>query len=73
LFSGVMLLPSNISGWALCAAALWSAVNLYQTLRGAYRPGVGAAVVTTIAVGGVTMLAALGLLLLLLFLTFYGL
>jgi hypothetical protein len=73
LFTLVILLPSGAGGWPFGVAALWSATNLFQTLRGAYRPGLGAALVKTLLVGATTVFATLGLFLLLLFLAFYGL
>ncbi|HEX3701223.1 MAG TPA: DUF3667 domain-containing protein [Phenylobacterium sp.] len=41
------ILPQPLRGWAILVASLWTPVNLYQTLRGAYGSSVLGAVVKT--------------------------
>ncbi|MDE2488193.1 MAG: 3'-5' exonuclease, partial [Alphaproteobacteria bacterium] len=41
------VLPGPIRGWAILVASIWTPINLFQTLRGAYGSGVAGAVVKT--------------------------
>lgn len=40
-------LPDPVRGWAILAATVWTPINLFQTLRGAYGSGVAGAAVKT--------------------------
>ena len=42
-----LVLPSPLKGWAVFLAILWSPVNLFMTLRGAYGSGIFSAVLKT--------------------------
>jgi hypothetical protein len=44
-------------GWWFLGASLWSLVNLFQTLRGAYRSGVLAAALKTVVVWSMAFFA----------------
>ncbi|ATQ42630.1 DUF3667 domain-containing protein [Caulobacter mirabilis] len=46
-FAIALLLPAPVKSWALLAATIWSPVNLFMTLRGAYGSGVVSALVKT--------------------------
>lgn len=48
------LLPFSLMGWYFAAAAIWSLVNLFQTLRGGYGSGIVGATVKTILVWSIT-------------------
>jgi hypothetical protein len=41
------ILPQPLRGWAVVAASIWTPINLFQTLRGAYNSSVGGALVKT--------------------------
>jgi hypothetical protein len=41
------ILPSPVQGWAILVATIWTPINLYQTLRGAYGSGRVMAVLKT--------------------------
>jgi Protein of unknown function (DUF3667) len=45
IFAVAWIVPSAAQEWAMTAAILWSPVNLYMTLRGAYGSGVPGAIV----------------------------
>lgn len=56
------VLPSSATGWALGAAALWTPVNLFQTLRGGYGSSLAGAILKTLVVwliGATTLLMLL--------------
>ncbi|THD51219.1 DUF3667 domain-containing protein [Phenylobacterium sp.] len=57
-----LLLPQPAMGWFFAAAVLWSEVNLFRTLRGAYGSSRLAAAVKTAVVSSLTVLVSLGLL-----------
>jgi hypothetical protein len=40
IFAAAWLVPDPVGGWALLVATLWTPVNLFMTLRGAYGSGV---------------------------------
>lgn len=46
-FAIALIMPGPVRGWALTIAILWSPVNLFMTLRGAYGSGVFSALVKT--------------------------
>ena len=46
-FAIALIMPGPVRGWALLVATLWSPVNLFMTLRGAYGSGVFSALVKT--------------------------
>ena len=48
VFALAWLVPDPARGWALLAATAWTPVNLFMTLRGAYRSGVVAAILKTV-------------------------
>lgn len=48
VFAVAWIMPGPVRGWALLAATLWTPVNLFMILRGAYGSGVLAAGVKTI-------------------------
>ncbi|HZZ32726.1 MAG TPA: DUF3667 domain-containing protein [Phenylobacterium sp.] len=52
-----MMLPLSWAGWWVLGATLWSLINLFQTLRGAYRSSVLGAVLKTIVVWSVAVFA----------------
>lgn len=56
------LLPPPAMGWWLGAVALWTPVNLFQTLRGGYGSGLAGAIAKTLVVW-TTSVTAFGLLL----------
>jgi hypothetical protein len=41
------ILPEPIRGWAVLIASIWTPINLFQTLRGAYNSSIAGAVVKT--------------------------
>lgn len=62
------ILPDPIRGWAILIASIWTPINLFQTLRGAYGSSVAGAAVKTgflwissLVVFGVLMLALMAL------------
>ena len=48
VFALAWLIPGPARDWALLAATVWTPVNLFMTLRGAYGSGVGAAMLKTV-------------------------
>lgn len=52
-----LMLPLSWMGWWFLGASLWSLVNLFQTLRGAYRSGVLAAALKTVVVWSMAFFA----------------
>lgn len=56
------LLPFSWMGWFFSAAALWSVVNLFQTLRGGYGSGIVGATLKTVIVWSITGFASVLLL-----------
>jgi hypothetical protein len=67
------LLPEPVQSYAVILVLLWSPVNLFMTLRGAYGSGAIGAAVRAIAISLATAACFLALLVGLLFLTFYQL
>jgi len=60
-----LILPFSVMGWWMLAVALWTPVNLFQTLRGAYGSGVVGAALKTLLVWTITVVSFLVLLLVL--------
>lgn len=54
-----LALPPPLTWWALGAVAIWTPLNLFQTLRGAYRSSLVGAALRTIFVWLITVFAAL--------------
>lgn len=48
IFALAWVIPDPVQGWALLLATLWTPVNLYMTLRGAYGSGVITAGIKTL-------------------------
>ena len=52
-----LMLPLPVMGWWFLGATLWSLVNLFQTLRGAYRSSIAGAALKTLIVWSVAFVA----------------
>ena len=57
-----LVLPAYVSGWWLGLATLWTPVNLFQTLRGAYGSSIAGAVLKTVFVWLIAVIAFTALL-----------
>ncbi len=52
-----LILPSPVMGWWLGLVTIWTPINLFQTLRGAYGSGILGAIVKTVFVWTTTVVA----------------
>jgi hypothetical protein len=73
LDAAIFLLPGPAQGWALLVALVWSPLNLFMTLRGAYGSSAAGALFKAVAVAFVTGLSFAALVVGLLVVTLYQL
>jgi len=55
--AAALMLPPPLVWWALGAVALWTPINLFQTLRGAYGSGLVGAVLKTVIVWAISVIS----------------
>jgi hypothetical protein len=73
LDAAIFLLPRPAQGWAMLVALVWSPVNLFMTLRGAYGSSAAGALFKAVAVAFVTGLSFAALVVGVLLVTLYQL
>jgi hypothetical protein len=73
LYAAIFVLPEPVRSYALLGALVWSAINLFQTLRGAYGSSIVGAAFKAVAISLATALSFVALVVGLLTFTLYQL